>query len=233
MHVRMLSDPVCFPYEFTLLSNGCMGADRKEKFVSPTNLHCSQTKVWFFNGLIKFVSPTNLHCSQTTRGKRFFTRVFVSPTNLHCSQTPAQRIGVPVSLFPLRIYTALKQGLKRSISANCLFPLRIYTALKHTSVITSLIKCLFPLRIYTALKHYPTKLKLRSGLFPLRIYTALKRGLHPTDTVSVCFPYEFTLLSNSLTETLLTIWFVSPTNLHCSQTSNLKLPEKNICEIFV
>ena len=34
---------VCFPYEFTLLSNVIGGSFAFDKFVFPTNLHCSQT----------------------------------------------------------------------------------------------------------------------------------------------------------------------------------------------
>ena len=197
MHVRMLSDPVCFPYEFTLLSNGCMGADRKEKFVSPTNLHCSQTKVWFFNGLIKFVSPTNLHCSQTTRGKRFFTRVFVSPTNLHCSQTPAQRIGVPVSLFPLRIYTALKPRRCRSRSLSVCFPYE-FTLLSNAGRLFILfaIVC-FPYK-FTLLSNASCCVSSLSVVcFPYK-FTLLSNGSRRVfSDEQVCFPYKFTLLSNS------------------------------------
>ena len=78
---------VCFPYEFTLLSNSVAGCCRVHEFVSPTNLHCSQTGFLVNN--------------------RFS------------------------SLFPLRIYTALKpRPLHETMSAG-LFPLRIYTALKQ------------------------------------------------------------------------------------------------------
>ena len=37
---------------------------------------------------------------------------------------------------------------------------------------------------------------IHKRLFPLRIYTALKQDLHPLMRSVVCFPYEFTLLSN-------------------------------------
>ena len=41
---RILPDTqVCFPYEFTLLSNSGVILPHHRKFVSPTNLHCSQT----------------------------------------------------------------------------------------------------------------------------------------------------------------------------------------------
>ena len=56
---------VCFPYEFTLLSNSPVAMLPIHKFVSPTNLHCSQTTLKRTMMHWKFVSPTNLHCSQT------------------------------------------------------------------------------------------------------------------------------------------------------------------------
>ena len=55
-------------------------------------------------------------------------------------------------LFPLRIYTALKQSFRMEVKMDSLFPLRIYTALKLSLVFTDAAKCLFPLQIYTALK---------------------------------------------------------------------------------
>ena len=101
--------PVCFPYKFTLLSNGSVGIktvvfvcfpykftllsnplDEKISgcwFVSPTNLHCSQTDYFDTFEELKFVSPTNLHCSQTSMDGSSIRSKFVSPTNLHCSQT--------------------------------------------------------------------------------------------------------------------------------------------------
>ena len=80
---------VCFPYEFTLLSNPICADSRHGKFVSPTNLHCSQTLVLTAPLVLSFVSPTNLHCSQTQHPNFIFLYLFVSPTNLHCSQTYA------------------------------------------------------------------------------------------------------------------------------------------------
>ena len=144
------------------------------------------------------------------------------------------------SLFPLRIYTALKQQNTLYIHHSCLFPLRIYTALKL--VLSQLMELcrLFPLRIYTALKPLADLKRIGVGLFPLRIYTALKLSTLCLPILSVCFPYEFTLLSNNPCSdffrrfvcfpyefTLLSncstnsqgkFGFVSPTNLHCSQT---------------
>ena len=42
--ITCLKCGVCFPYEFTLLSNMTMQMPKVQKFVSPTNLHCSQTR---------------------------------------------------------------------------------------------------------------------------------------------------------------------------------------------
>ena len=56
--------------------------------------------------------------------------MFVSPTNLHCSQTRVGTAGRAGSLFPLRIYTALKRPVEDGDQRLGLFPLRIYTALK-------------------------------------------------------------------------------------------------------
>ena len=100
--VCMVKERVCFPYEFTLLSNYSIGSKPFYWFVSPTNLHCSQTT--FLPRFISawFVSPTNLHCSQTEFGETIEEILFVSPTNLHCSQTSNRpRIifcKIPVSL---------------------------------------------------------------------------------------------------------------------------------------
>ena len=129
----ILKISVCFPYEFTLLSNGCRVCVDIPQFVSPTNLHCSQTSLFAIDMLLEFVSPPNLHCSQTA-----FLDLML------CN-----------SLFPLRIYTALKLGVSSCYCYFCLFPLRIYTALKHEWIRTERQICLFPLRIYTALKLPP------------------------------------------------------------------------------
>ena len=87
--VCMVKERVCFPYEFTLLSNVAATCTTDGKFVSPTNLHCSQTLISCLMFWMSFVSPTNLHCSQTSACEKPRTAKFVSPTNLHCSQTSA------------------------------------------------------------------------------------------------------------------------------------------------
>ena len=96
---------VCFPYEFTLLSNSGVPSITQRKFVFPTNLHCSQT-----NGI----------------GSRFFN-----------------------SLFSLRIYTALKLvGLLFDEDAS-LFSLRIYTALKQKFIVShKLTPFVFPTNLH-------------------------------------------------------------------------------------
>ena len=78
--------------------------------------------------------------------------MFVSPTNLHCSQTLDILLRLFIGLFPLRIYTALKQSLLIGLNGDSLFPLRIYTALKQRFYRVLSLPGLFPLRIYTALK---------------------------------------------------------------------------------
>ena len=85
--VCMVKERVCFPYEFTLLSNVAATCTTDGKFVSPTNLHCSQTYKQTKCHSLPFVSPTNLHCSQTYKQTKCHSLPFVSPTNLHCSQT--------------------------------------------------------------------------------------------------------------------------------------------------
>ena len=144
---------VCFPYEFTLLSNIRTFIYRSKRFVSPTNLHCSQT----------------CYCKCGRNCKVCFPYEFTLLSNrlLYIHQHYC-------SLFPLRIYTALKQSNRLILFPHSLFPLRIYTALKLTGELIYLL--------------------------------------------TVCFPYEFTLLSNERVTPIFVEKFVSPTNLHCSQT---------------
>ena len=56
---------------------------------------------------------------------------------------------------------------------------------------------MFSLRIYTALKQCDRVRQILHSLFSLRIYTALKLMALAADSSTVCFPYEFTLLSNT------------------------------------
>ena len=78
---------VCYPYEFTLLSNFTRSFLLPCRFVTPMNLHCSQTDIQHTGFHRAFVTPMNLHCSQTLEPLRILARVFVTPMNLHCSQT--------------------------------------------------------------------------------------------------------------------------------------------------
>ena len=148
----MTKKNVCFPYEFTLLSNRRGVTTLTEQFVSPTNLHCSQTA---------YVPHMNI-------------LLFVSPTNLHCSQTMMLSYAIVVCLFPLRIYTALKRTVGKRRTRFVCFPYE-FTLLSNSPVL-------------------------------------------PPEHCSVCFPYEFTLLSNDMRAFMSSMKFVSPTNLHCSQT---------------
>ena len=99
-----------------------------------------------------FVSPTNLHCSQTHCQLSFSDQRFVSPTNLHCSQTAYQIGDKLLCLFPLQIYTTLKHAYDYELLNDSLFPLQIYTTLKRKSFHGLPPFCLFPLQIYTTLK---------------------------------------------------------------------------------
>ena len=128
--VCMVKERVCFPYEFTLLSNVAATCTTDGKFVSPTNLHCSQTYKQTKCHSLPFVSPTNLHCSQTTFLPRFISAWFVSPTNLHCSQTvhPLFYLFYPF-VSPTNLHCS-QTDTETSKKYKSLFPLRIYTALK-------------------------------------------------------------------------------------------------------
>ena len=121
---------VCFPYEFTLLSNLSPVSTSAKLFVSPTNLHCSQTT--FLPRFISawFVSPTNLHCSQTYITFLWYPDSFVSPTNLHCSQTVYHSHSrSPRFVSPTNLHCSQTHEYDNML-CFCLFPLRIYTALK-------------------------------------------------------------------------------------------------------
>ena len=107
-HSIFTSKIVCFSYEFTLLSNIKVKVTRGRKVYFP----------------YEFTLLSNIiHALRSVF-------LFVSPTNLHCSQTPWLCSTLGMSLFPLRIYTALKLPCRLRQFKFCLFPLRIYTALK-------------------------------------------------------------------------------------------------------
>ena len=135
--VCMVKERVCFPYEFTLLSNLRCYDLEFHMFVSPTNLHCSQTIFHPFSPFLSFVSPTNLHCSQTQRPEHPDALRFVSPTNLHCSQTSSSvRTGL-TGLFPLRIYTALKLYVLPHLLRRVCFPYE-FTLLSNNTTATKI-----------------------------------------------------------------------------------------------
>ena len=121
-------------------------------------------------------------------------------------------------LLPLWIYTALKPCSSCSAVIVSLLPLWIYTALKRRISLQYASHGLLPLWIYTALKLFRVSVCIRLCLLPLWIYTALKHAKQLTAEVLVCYPYEFTLLSNYYSEPFDDFEFVTPMNLHCSQT---------------
>ena len=166
--------------------------------------------------LLWFVSPTNLHCSQTNIRGTIQRRVFVSPTNLHYSQT-ATCTSTSESLFPLRIYTALKRPTAaRSVLFVC-FPYE-FTLLSNPICADSRHgKFVSPTNLHCS-QTGRKFLWMKTCLFPLQIYTALKRAGSFCEWRLVCFPYKFTLLSNLGVNITDLFEFVSPTNLHCSQT---------------
>ena len=96
-----LSLLVCYPYEFTLLSNNNFNREYDSKFVTPMNLHCSQTADFVAICFPWFVTPMNLHCSQTVPGQCVHQTLFVTPMNLHCSQTITVSLLMILSLLPL------------------------------------------------------------------------------------------------------------------------------------
>ena len=121
-----------------------------------------------------FVSPTNLHCSQTVIKWISDSFMFVSPTNLHCSQTVAASLAIVISLFPLRIYTALKHHIIHSCTALVCFPYE-FTLLSNIT------------------KDFPD---LQEVCFPYEFTLLSNLGVLMVIRKCVCFPYEFTLLSN-------------------------------------
>ena len=105
---------------------------------------------------------------------------------------------------------------------SSLFPLRIYTALKRYVYTLSTYARLFPLRIYTALKLKLYRSFLEWGLFPLRIYTALKPSPEGVSIFSkFVSPTNLHCSQTAVLNQFVSILFVSPTNLHCSQTKHV------------
>ena len=145
------------------------------------------------------------------------------------SNTINGRINSISVCFPYE-FTLLSNLGYRFLQIWSLFPLRIYTALKQSPCWPPRPASLFPLRIYTALKPPYPWLRSRSVCFPYEFTLLSNVDRDIRQAYQVCFPYEFTLLSNVYPNNLSSLWFVSPTNLHCSQTSNLKLSKNNILQ---
>ena len=95
-------------------------------------------------------------------------------------------------------------------------------SLKRTAVCMVKERVCFPYE-FTLLSNYlPSFFSISFVCFPYE-FTLLSNSKTRTSGCSaVCFPYEFTLLSNFLERENRLDRFVSPTNLHCSQTPNAK-----------
>ena len=124
--------------------------------------------------------------------------VFVSPTNLHCSQTSGTPGAGKSRLFPLQIYTALKRRWQRIKTKIVCFPYKF-------TLLSNIVLCGYSVWVVC----FPYKFTLLSNFHFLSLIP-----------VVVCFPYKFTLLSNRCTHSYSINEFVSPTNLHCSQTTS-------------
>ena len=170
-------------------------------FDIPMNLHCSQTIDKFRCQGHQFDIPMNLHCSQTRHMRGWRANRFDIPMNLHCSQTQKHALPFLSGLIFLWIYTALKHGRETAFGGTGLIFLWIYTALKLTARI-AMFNC---------------------SLIFLWIYTALKLDASGLSLVSVWYSYEFTLLSNYPLKLPCRYKFDIPMNLHCSQTSQTRL----------
>ena len=204
--VCMVKERVCFPYEFTLLSNLREDDEENNKFVSPTNLHCSQTPSDEFLHVLEFVSPTNLHCSQTI--------VLV--------------LSLFIGLFPLRIYTALKQSLLIGLNGDSLFPLRIYTALKLISCKYIRKTVCFPYEFTLLSNNVSTAFYLCLVCFPYEFTLLSNCSPSFLFILSICFPYEFTLLSNLLDGSMYCCPVCFPYEF--TLLSNLKSSKNNILQ---
>ena len=145
--VCMVKERVCFPYEFTLLSNVAATCTTDGKFVSPTNLHCSQTYKQTKCHSLPFVSPTNLHCSQTVVGACVPTAQFVSPTNLHCSQTPSDEfLHVLEFVSPTNLHCSQTVYHSHSRSPRFVSPTNLHCS--QTSNRPRIIFCKIPVSLH-------------------------------------------------------------------------------------
>ena len=143
-----------------------------------------------------FVSPTNLHCSQTVDFYKEGALLFVSPTNLHCSQTGHRSFHLSYRLFPLRIYTALKpSSCTKTVSTVC-FPYE-FTLLSNGGEMHTVSESVcFPYEFTLLSNNVIGKNTPANVCFPYE-FTLLSNIFRVKDNnLGVCFPYEFTLLSN-------------------------------------
>ena len=100
--------------------------------------------------------------------------LFVFPTNLHCSQTTNKRNNLKSEfVFPTNLH--------------CSQTMLLFNVSNHVFV--------FPTNLHCSQTQF-TNNRVDRSLFSLRIYTALKRLVDIALHALVCFPYEFTLLSN-------------------------------------
>ena len=110
-----------------------------------------------------------------------------------------------------------------------MFPLRIYTALKPVRPLSYKLFSLFPLRIYTALKHKKSRILVYIRLF-LRFPHCSQTASIAIYCCIVCFPYEFTLLSNCIDciSTRINVCFPYEFTL-LSNISSYHYPTRTVC----
>ena len=141
--------------------------------------------------------------------------------NLHCSQTSRQPIRPPRSLFPYEFALLSNGYLRKQHKTSVWFPYEF-------ALLSNLLKfqpfhhhVWFPYEFALLSNVYRRLWDTRHSLIPLRICTALKHNQEHYRFFVVWFPYEFALLSNGVAIAIPPCQFDSPTNLHCSQTSNV------------
>ena len=119
-----------FTYEFTLLSNDCPAKKYSPWFVSPTNLHCSQT-VCHAGILLSGLFPLRIYtalkqpCCHAADPQVCFPYEFTLLSNYSEAYHDALEV-----CFPYEFTLLSNCGCCESCRALSLFPLRIYTALK-------------------------------------------------------------------------------------------------------
>ena len=207
------------PYKFTLLSNLGSGHFRRDRFETPTNLHCSQTYEQLRTPYILFETPTNLHCSQTFFQSRHKYLSFETPTNLHCSQTWFPRHHLPSGLRPLQIYTALKPVLCLKRARQGLRPLQIYTALKQKHCLKTRSLVWDPYK-FTLLSNALSCLSKNSAFeTPTNLHCSQTENMNVDRFRTFETPTNLHCSQTRRSLFLPTALFETPTNLHCSQTA--------------